>query len=92
MHLRFSLPPALPKEMKALIKAADRISAYYEAVTLAGFSITEATFLFGAPPHGLLVDVTPLPAAKAQQRYLQRFAILQDAMTGGETDAAFATE
>ena len=92
VHLRFGLPPALPREMKALIKAADRISAYYEAITLAGFSVAESVQLFGAPPQGLSVDVTPLPASLAQHRYLERFALLQDAVTGGETDAAFATE
>ena len=59
---------------------------------LAGFSAAEALRLFGAPPEGLLVDVTPLPAPAAQQRYIERFHLLSDAITGGETDAAFATE
>src|SRR5262249_3241293 len=38
IHIRFGLP-ALPSENAgALIKRADRIAAYYEAVQLAGFS------------------------------------------------------
>src|SRR5579875_4220923 len=41
IHLRFGLPPAPPAEVKALIKRADRASAYYEAVQLAGFSVPE---------------------------------------------------
>jgi hypothetical protein len=92
VHLRFGLPPQSPAPIKKLIKAADRISAYYEAVTLAGFSPAEALSLFGAPPVGLKVDVTPLSASAAQQRYLERFNLLMDALNGGETDAAFATE
>lgn len=91
-HLRFGLPPKVPPEIKALIKAADRVSAWFEAVRLAGFSEAEATSLFGPPPAGFTADVSPLPATAAQARYLQRFAILFDAVTGGETDAAFATE
>jgi 5'-deoxynucleotidase YfbR-like HD superfamily hydrolase len=92
VHLRFGLPPAPPPEIKALIKAADRISAYHEAVRLAGFSPSEALALFGAPPEDLIVDVTPQPASVAQARYVERFHILMDALNGGETDAAFATE
>ena len=92
VHLSFGLPPTLPVEIKALIKRADRISAYYEAVKLAGFSVPEALELFGAPPEGLIVEVTPQIASVAQARYLERFQLLTDALTGGETDAAFSTE
>ena len=92
VHLRFGLPPASPPAIKALIKAADRVSAYYEAVHLAGFSVAEARTLFGAPPQGLRVDVSPEPASVAQARYLERFSLLMDALTAGETDSAFATE
>ena len=92
VHLRFGLPPKTPPEVKALIKSADRISAWFEATRLAGFKPAEATPLFGAPPPGFDADVTPLPASMAQERYLDRFRILLDAVTGGETDAAFSTE
>jgi 5'-deoxynucleotidase YfbR-like HD superfamily hydrolase len=37
IHLRFSLPPKAPPEIKALIKKADRACAYFEATQLAGF-------------------------------------------------------
>ncbi len=92
IHLRFGLPPRTPAEIKRLIKAADRASAWFEAVRLAGFSAGEADGLFGAPTAHLSIDVTPEPASVAQARYLQRFRVLLDAVTGGETDAAFATE
>src|ERR671936_157364 len=50
IHLRFGLPPVLPAELTALIKAADRSAAYLEATRLAGFSASEARRFFGAPP------------------------------------------
>ena len=59
---------------------------------LAGFTAGEADGLFGAPPSHLSIDVTPEPPSVAQARYVQRFRVLMDAVTGGETDAAFATE
>ena len=92
IHVRFGLPPRTPAPIKALIKAADRVSAWFEAVNLAGFSAGEADGFFGPPPAGLSIDVTPEPAGAAQGRYLQRYRVLTDALTGGETDAAFATE
>ena len=90
--LRFGLPPRAPTPVKALVKRADRISAGFEAVRLAGFSAAEADLFFGRPPEGLAVDVAPLAPGEAQARYLARFRILSDALQGGETDAAFATE
>ena len=92
IHLRFGLPPRTPAPIKALIKAADRVSAWFEAVNLAGFNAGEADGLFGPPPAGLAIDVTPEPAQVAQARYLARCRVLVDAVTGSETDAAFATE
>ena len=92
IHVRFGLPPRTPAEIKRLIKAADRVSAWFEAVNLAGVSAGVADGFFGPPPPGLHVDVTPEPAGAAQARYLGRYRVLTDALTGGETDAAFATE
>src|SRR5258708_27790389 len=42
IHIRFRLPPECTPEETALIKRADRISAFFEATQLAGFTITEA--------------------------------------------------
>src|SRR5437868_171988 len=47
IHLRFGLPPKVPSAVKALLKAADRVSAFFEAVQLAGFAPGEALTLFG---------------------------------------------
>ncbi len=47
IHLRFGLPAILPKSVKQAIKRADKVSAWLEAVQLAGFSETEANKIFG---------------------------------------------
>lgn len=80
IHLRFSLTPAIRQELRAQIKRADAIAAYYEATLLAGFSTSEATEFFGRPrgidPQGL--DLTPLPTQNAQVTFLLRFAALNE--------------
>ncbi len=87
IHLRFGLPPSAPANIRALIKAADRASAYHEAVQLAGFSVAEARALFGQPPDGYALAIRPLPAPAAQVRYLERFHLLSEAC-GAEPHAA----
>ena len=79
IHIRFGLPPRTPAEMKRLIKSADRISAFFEAVDLAGFSPTEAAAVFGRPPKLIRPKLEPLPAAEAQARFLERFRKLSRA-------------
>jgi 5'-deoxynucleotidase YfbR-like HD superfamily hydrolase len=76
IHIRFGLPPQPPAAIKALIKKADRASAFYEATQLAGFTHAEALELFGAPPRGRLIDVTAWPTAEAERRYVDRCGVL----------------
>ena len=63
IHLRFGLPAMLPKTVKAAIKRADKVSAWLEAVQLAGFSEPEANKFFGRPrpelTHGLRLHLRP---------------------------------
>ena len=92
IHLRFGLPPAPPAAVKALIKRADRVSAYHEAVQLAGFSVGEARALFDDPPGDYAPVLTPLAAPAAQARYLERFHILSEASGAEPHDAAMDTE
>jgi 5'-deoxynucleotidase YfbR-like HD superfamily hydrolase len=54
IHLRFGLPAAIPKTVKARIKRADKVSAWLEAVQLAGFSEAEADRFFGRPTPALI--------------------------------------
>jgi len=75
IHLRFALPGETPGPIKTAIKRADQISAYFEAVVLAGFSQTEARRYFGQP-RGFVVEmlpIDPLPAGEAQAMFLARF-------------------
>src|ERR1700710_2213276 len=84
IHLRFSLPPKVPPAIKVLLKQADRVSAFFEAVQLAGFAPAEALALFGAPPAGYGLVIDPLPAGAAQTRYLERFQTLAEAIGLGQ--------
>jgi 5'-deoxynucleotidase YfbR-like HD superfamily hydrolase len=79
IHLRFDLPADLPEDVTRLIKRADKIAAYYEAIRLAGFSRVEARRFFGQP-RGLgptLVDrlshLSPLPASQVEVEFLKKF-------------------
>ncbi|KGF66735.1 hydrolase [Hoeflea sp. BAL378] len=79
IHLRFGLPPVMPAPLKALIKRADRIAAYFEATELAGFSDAEARACFG-PPRGIgreMIDVAPRSAAEVQTLFLARFEAIE---------------
>jgi len=49
IYLRFGLPTTLPVAIKKQIKRADRVSAWLEAVQIAGFNIAEADKLFAKP-------------------------------------------
>ena len=49
IHLRFGLPATLPVTIKKQIKRADRMSAWMEAVSIAGFTRAEADRLFTKP-------------------------------------------
>ncbi|HRO33274.1 MAG TPA: HD family hydrolase [Brevundimonas sp.] len=80
IHVRFGLPPKTPPAIKALIKKADKACAYFEATQLAGFSHKEALGFFGAPPAGYDLVIDPLPASLAQERYLDRYRVLAEAV------------
>lgn len=77
IHLRFGLLPKTPPTLKKLIKKADRICAWFEAVYLAGFSIEEADSLFITPPEGLEINIAPMSAKDAQIAMVETFNILQ---------------
>ena len=79
IHVRFQLPPKTPQTIKTLIKKADKACAYFEATQLAGFSRKEALGFFGSPPPGYDLQIEPLPASLAQERYLERYRVLAEA-------------
>jgi len=86
IHRRFGLPVATPAPLKKLTKRADAISAYFEAVELAGFSPAEARKIFGRPEGfgtdtgaGPRLGLAPKPATAAQAAFLARFAEIETA-------------
>ncbi|MEO0358388.1 MAG: HD family hydrolase [Pseudomonadota bacterium] len=50
IHIRFGLPADTPVALKRHIKKADKVSAWFEATQLAGFSVAEANKFFGHVP------------------------------------------
>ena len=78
VHMRFGLPAVLPVEIKKAIKAADRISAWLEAVQIAGFTETEANKLFGKPESTVLrgLHIHLRPPATVRQDFIARHKAL----------------
>ncbi|MDQ7776020.1 HD domain-containing protein [Paracoccus aminovorans] len=75
IHRRFGLPAQLPAPVKRAIKRADRISAWLEAIQIAGFSRTEADRLFPVHDPGLLqgLEIRLRPPRETRAAYLARF-------------------
>lgn len=78
IHIKFGLPAKVPAATKKLIKKADQVSAWMEAVNIAGFSQDEADRFFGAPDpemlHGL--DILLRPPLEARAAFAARCAAL----------------
>lgn len=78
IHIRFGLPAVLPQRIKRLIKRADRVSAWLEAVQIAGFTEAEADRFFGHPPDGAVAGctITLRPPRTVRTDFLARFGAL----------------
>ena len=78
IHLRFGLPGVLPAPVKALIKRADKVSAWLEATQLAGFSVPEADRFFGAPDPALIAGLSLVlrPPVAVRDAFTARHAAL----------------
>ena len=83
VHLRFGLPAVLPVAVKKAIKAADRLSAWLEAVQIAGFTGAEADKLFGRPDAAAVrgLEIRLRPPAEVRTDYVKRHAELLAALT-----------
>ena len=79
IHLRYGLPAKTPRTLKADIKRADIVSAFFEATSLAGFSDAEAAKLFGRPRGFMAQDFTldPMPANAVQDLFVARFQAIE---------------
>ena len=82
IHLRFGLPAVLPATVKKKIKQADRVSAWLEAVQIAGFSVSEANKLFGVPDPTAIDGLTVMlrPPADVRADFTARHAALMTAI------------
>jgi len=58
IHLRFGLPAQIPATVKRQIKRADKLSAWLEAVQIAGFTVAEADRFFGKQDRDLANRLT----------------------------------
>jgi uncharacterized protein len=82
VHIRFSLPANRPAALSRAIKKADRDAAYFEAVHLAGFEVTEARRYFGAPDLAQfeIEDfdrlIRPWPTQEAHDRFIEAYNAL----------------
>ncbi|KGJ05680.1 hypothetical protein SAMN04487972_105150 [Paracoccus halophilus] len=84
IHRRFGLPAQIPAQVKRAIKRADRVSAWLEAVQIAGFSRAEADRLFPVPQPELLsgLEIRLRPPRETRNAYLERFGILMAQIDG----------
>ena len=89
IHRRFGLPAVLPSAIKRKIKAADRVSARLEAITIAGFDVAEAFRLFPVPDAHLLPDLSIdlRPPAEVRENYLRRFELLMELIDTSGSEA-----
>jgi 5'-deoxynucleotidase YfbR-like HD superfamily hydrolase len=78
IHLRFGLPAHPSASVKAVIKRADQVCAYFEAIQLAGFAEPEAKGFFGAPPPRMRLVLKPMTTEAVQAAFLKRFRSLLD--------------
>lgn len=78
VHIRFGLPAVLPKQIKTAIKAADKVSAWLEAVQIAGFTEAEADKLFGRPDSAMLrgLEIKLRPPAVVRADFIARHTAL----------------
>jgi 5'-deoxynucleotidase YfbR-like HD superfamily hydrolase len=79
--VRFSLPSAPSPALRRLCKDADRAAAFFEAVTLAGFTRREAERIFGRPaipPQPFMDELAPTPIEETEARFLARFRAVDE--------------
>lgn len=82
IHIRFGLPATLPAAVKKQIKKADRISAWLEAVQIAGFTEKEADQFFGKPDPAMIegLSIRLRAPLEARNEFTQRHAELLEKM------------
>lgn len=82
IHLRFGLPAQIPVTIKRKIKKADKLSAWLEAVQIAGFTEAEANRFFGKQDPALAGDLTIRlrPPLEVRDEFTATHQTLMDAL------------
>ena len=80
IHIRFGLPAQIPAAVKKQIKKADKISAWLEAVQIAGFTADEADKFFGKidPNMAQTLEIRLRPPIEVRHDFTTRHAQLMD--------------
>ena len=75
INLRFGLPTKIPDKIKKQIKKADKISAWIEAIQIAGFTKNEADKLFGVVDAKQTdqFSIRLRPPIEVRENYISRF-------------------
>lgn len=78
IHLRFGLPAEIPLRIRRAIKRADRLSAWLEAVQIAGFAEAEANRFFGRPNPALIagLNIHLRPPVEVRAEFVARHEAL----------------
>ena len=78
VHIRFGLPAITPAALKKKIKKADKVSAWMEAVQIAGFSVGEADRFFGRPEARLIegLEIALRPPVEVRNDFTRRHETL----------------
>ncbi|WP_108813391.1 HD domain-containing protein [Loktanella sp. Alg231-35] len=82
IHLRFGLPAQIPTTVKRQIKKADKLSAWLEAVQIAGFSEAEADKFFGKQDAALVktLRIRLRAPVEARDEFTSLYRALADAL------------
>ena len=80
VHIRFGLPAQVPVAVKKQIKKADKVSAWLEAVQIAGFTRAEANRFFGRIDTDLTqnLQIRLRPPVEVRQDFTARHNALLD--------------
>ena len=78
IHHRFGLPAQIPLKIKRQIKKADKLSAWLEAIQIAGFTQTEADRFFGKQDPELIkgLEIRLRPPLEVRKDFTARHQVL----------------
>ena len=77
IHIRFGLPPELPRSIESKIKRIDKAVAWYEAINIAGYDNNEALVILKKPIlKNKLEKILPMSSNVIAKKFLKRFSEL----------------